>query len=295
MTRLRGLWTAAAAVTLFLLSACAQPVVDGAPGDAFGASSSPAIPGDENTLVLRVAYTGGFVGPDALAGRMPQTSVYGDGKMIFDGPIPAIYPGPALPNVQVQMISPETLRQLVGKAVAAGVKEGTDFGQPGVADAPTTEVTVLTADGEQTVGAEALGEAQADDPQLTAAQQQARKKLSAFIEELTNLTVSNSKPQQYKPEVLAAIVQPYVEPGDTLPGRPEAKNWPGPALPGEPLNPALKLSCVAATGEQVDAILAAAAEANSNTPWISGGNGWTVRFRPLLPDETGCADLKAAR
>jgi hypothetical protein len=296
MTRLRGLWTAAAAVTLFLLSACAQPIGAGAAGDApsSGPSSSPAVPGDADTLVLRVAYSGGFVGPDALASRMPQTSVYADGRMIFDGPVTLAYPGPALPNVQVQMISPVTQQQLVDKAVAAGVKKGTDFGHPGVADAPTTEVTVLTADGEQTVGAVALHEAQADDPLLTPAQKQARKKLSAFIEELNKLTLSN-QPQQYKPGILAGIVQPYVEPGDDLPGRPPAKDWPGPALPGEPLNQALKLSCVTATGEQADAILAAAKDANANTPWISGGDGWTVRFRPLLPDETGCADLKAAR
>ena len=38
-----------------------------------------------------------------------------------------------------------------------------------------------------------------------------------------------------------------------------------------------------------------AEDANANTPWTSGGNQFTVTFRPLLPDETGCADLKAVR
>ena len=61
------------------------------------------------------------------------------------------------------------------------------------------------------------------------------------------------------------------------------------------LNPNVKIGCVTASGAERDAILAAAENANQNTPWGSGGNQYTVTFRPLLPDETGCADLKAAR
>jgi hypothetical protein len=38
-------------------------------------------------------------------------------------------------------------------------------------------------------------------------------------------------------------------------------------------------------------VLAAAATANAATPWDSGGTRWSVAFRPLLPDESGCADL----
>ncbi|MEU7904620.1 hypothetical protein [Actinoplanes sp. NPDC049118] len=298
MTRLRCLSTAAAAATLFLLSGCAQTVGAGAEAlSPSAAPASPVLPDDDDALMLRVAYTGGFVGPDMLAGRMPETSVYADGRVIFDGPVPAIYPGPALPNVQVLTISPDALGTLLDKAVAAGVQDGADLGHPGVADAPTTEITVRTAAGEQTVGAEALNEAQADDPLLTAPQKQARKKLLAFIEELNRITTqpAGGTPQQYRPEVLAAIVRPYVEPGDGLPERPKKVGWPGPALPGESLNPTVGINCVAATGKQVDAVLAAAKEANAATPWTSGGKTYSVRLRPLLPDETGCADLKAAR
>lgn len=297
MTRLRRLCTAAGAVTLFLLSGCAQT---GAGAEALPSSTAPgssAVPGDEDTLVLRVTHTGGFVGPDALAGRMPDTSVYADGRVIFNGPVPAVYPGPALPNVQVLTISPDALGALIDEAVAAGVEDGTDFGHPGVADAPATEITVVTAAGEQTVSAEALNEAQADDPALTAPQKQARKKLLAFTEKLNKMTTEPAAgtPQQYRPETLAAIVQRYAVADDGLPERPKTVEWPGPALPGESLSPTTGLSCVAATGKQADAVLAAAKDANAATPWISGGDAYSVRLRPLLPDETGCADLKAAR
>ena len=298
MTRLRGSWTAAAAVTMLLLSACAQQTAAGAPSTAPSpdASSAPPVAGADDALVLRVSSAGGFVPPSAIVGRLPETSVYADGRVIFDGPVRAIYPGPALPNVQWGTISPATLQQLIDKAVAAGVKQGADFGQPGVADAPTTEVTVQTAAGKQTAGAVALREARPDDPQLSKAQQQARTKLRTFVDELQGLTTKlmSSAPQQYKPEILAAIVQPYTEP-EGQPGRPLTMEWPGPALPGEKLSPNLELTCAAVTGAQLDAVLAAAKDATANTPWVSAGKSWSVQLRPLLPEETGCGDLKAAR
>ncbi|MFI7540432.1 hypothetical protein [Actinoplanes sp. NPDC049599] len=299
MTRLRGSWTAAAAVTLFLLSGCAQQTAAGAPspGPAPSDSSSPpATPGPEDALVLRVSSAGGFVPPHLLLGRLPETSVYADGRVIFNGPVPAVYPGPALPNLQWGTLSPANLRQLLDKAVAAGVKPGTDFGQPGVADAPTTEVTVVTADGKRTVGAVALREARPDDPQLTKAQQQARKKLRAFVDQLGDLTTAmmTGEPQPYRPVALAAIAQPWVDPGDPT-GRPRSVPWPGPALPGEKLSPTVDPTCVVATGAQLDAVLAAAADATANTPWVWENASWSVLLRPLLPEETGCADLKAAR
>ena len=39
------------------------------------------------------------------------------------------------------------------------------------------------------------------------------------------------------------------------------------------------------------AVLATAAKANAATPWTSGGRTWSLHLRPLLPDESGCADL----
>ncbi|HET9140343.1 hypothetical protein, partial [Actinophytocola sp.] len=65
--------------------------------------------------------------------------------------------------------------------------------------------------------------------------------------------------------------------------------WPGPALPGESIGP--ETGCVVATGDQARAVMAAARDASAATPWRSGGKTWTVALRPLLPDETGCADL----
>src|ERR1700754_4156245 len=99
MTRFR----AAVAVTLFLLSACARP--DSTPGGPVSESPSgdPA-PVTADSLVLRIERVGGFVAPDQTLDRIPTISVYGDGRVITQGPQIMIYPAPALPNIRVQQL-----------------------------------------------------------------------------------------------------------------------------------------------------------------------------------------------
>ena len=296
MTRLRGTLIAAA-VPLLLLGACAQPVGAGASADSSSGTPESAVasaPGGD-ALVLRSESFGGFVPPDQVVGRLPQISVYGDGRVITEGPVPTIYPGPALPNVQVQTINPELVQEMVGEGLAAGVRSGTDFGRPNVADAPTTRVTVVTANGAQSVTVEALNESQANDPALTAAQREARAKLAAFVQKLSGLPAAEGMPEsvQYAPASVAVLARPWTAPASG-PASPE-KAWPGPKLPGSYLNPAFKIGCVVATGTDKDKVLAAASNANKITPWTQGGTKYLIIFRPLLPDETGCAALKNAR
>jgi hypothetical protein len=297
MTRLRGSWTAVAAVTLFLLSACARADDTAGVGDGPSAGPTASAASGPDDLVLRIERVGGFMAPDQQIGRLPVVSVYGDGRMITQGPQTDIYPSAALPNLLVQQIDPATLRGLLGKAAAAGVTSGADLGRPGVVDAPTTRITVAAGGGTRTVDAVALTEAQSDDPRLTAAQRDARAKLAAFVQEVSDLPAAKEMPraQQYQAVAVAALAHPYVRPQDGLPGKPVAVAWPGPALPGALF--AGQSGCVTASGADAQKVLAAAKSANSTTPWTSAGRQWTVVFRPLLPDEAGCADLrvKAAR
>jgi hypothetical protein len=281
-------------VTLFLLSACARADGAGAPGSsAAPGGSTSAVPAAADTLVLRVERTGGFAGPARQVGQLPTVSVYGDGRVITVGPQIAIYPGPAMPNLRVQQAAPATIDALLAKAHEAGVGGSVDLGRPGIADGTTTRIT---AEG-RTLDAYALNEAQPNDAALTGAQRAARAKLAAFVQQLTELPTAKGMPeaQPYRPEGLAVLAQPWVKPADGLPSRPAAAPWPGPALPGESLRPAGQQGCVTVTGDEAGKVLAAAKNANQNTPWTSGGKTWTISFRPLLPDESGCADLQARR
>ncbi|MFI5891690.1 hypothetical protein ACIA5D_16420 [Actinoplanes sp. NPDC051513] len=292
MTRLRGA-IIAAAVPLFLITACAQTAGNQAAGasDSARSESASASPSGADDLVLRVESFGGFVPAEQNIGRIPAVSVYGDGRIITQGPTTMIFPGKALPNLQEQLLTPEMVQELVRKGTAAGVRNGADFGSPNIADAPYTRVVV----GDQSVNVMALGEAQANDPQLTAAQRDARTKLSAYVNELQSLGSAEgvAKPVQYQPETLAALARKYVAPQAADAGAPVA--WPGPALPGDILNENLGIGCVAVTGAEKDTVWKAAESATAITPWASGGKNWGVTFRPLLPEEKGCLALKGAR
>jgi hypothetical protein len=273
--------SATALVLLLVLGACAR--------SPSGAGDGTPYPYAPDQLVLRVAYTGGFVTPQTLASRLPLVSVYGDGRVLTEGPTPAIYPGPALPNVQVTRIERSAVQDLVDAALDAGVGEDDDLGSPPVADAPATLITVST--GLETLRREvyALRETPSDGGGLSAPQVAARKKLSDLVDRLTGLAGGES--QGYEPTAIAGIVGPYTPDDDPVLVQPD-QPWPGPALPGEPLPGPTGLSCVVATGDQATAVLAAAGSGNALTPWVTPDGGrWSVTFRPLLPDETGCADL----
>ena len=290
------------ALALLTLTGCADRGDAGAGPSATGpAAESAALPTDGAGLVLQVEYTGGFVTPEVLAGRMPLVSVYADGRVITQGPVAAVYPGPAWPNVQVQQADRSTVQELADAALAAGVDETADLGAPPLADAPSTRFTLVTDSGPVTREVYALQEA-AGAGGLTPEQESARAELQALFDELTalpqRLDPHGGGTSTYEATSVAALARPWTgaDDGLTSPGGelPELSwpdvAWPGPALPGEPIGPGL--GCVTATGEQAAALSEAARAASALTPWVGqDGARWAITFRPLLPDESGCADL----
>ncbi|GAA4747864.1 hypothetical protein GCM10023328_32840 [Modestobacter marinus] len=288
-----------------LLTACAERGGAGAapPGPSSATptgSADVALPAGEDTLVVQVADVGGFTTPEMLAGRLPIVSVYADGRVITQGPVPEMYPGPAWPNVQVQEVDEATVQQLAERALDAGIAETTDLGSPPLADATSTRFTLHTADRtvqrevyalRETAGVGGLpGEPGAGG--LTEQQEEARAQLQDLLDELTDLSQTlygeGQPPESYRPEAVAALAGPWTEPGDDL-THPEVP-WPGPALPGEPVAPGV--TCVTATGDQAQDVADAARDATTLTPWVGAdGARWSITFRPLLPHESGCADL----
>jgi hypothetical protein len=285
MTISGALRPAVAVAVLLGLAACGERGGTATPAPDTSTSERAPVEG----LVLRAELVGGFVSPSVTAGRLPLVSVYADGQVLTEGPVAAIYPGPALPNVQEQHIDRGGVQDLVDRAVAAGVTETTDLGTPPVADAPSTRFTLVTASGTYVREVPALWEAPQEDSGLTPDQQAARAELSDFLTELQG-PPEGADSTPYAPTAVAAIATPWVDPQDGL-SQPEMA-WPGPALPGEPSGGLPDTSCVTATGDQAQALLTAAGSANAATPWITAdGARWSVAFRPLLPDESGCADL----
>ena len=249
--------------------------------------TDPASPYRPDDLVLRISYGGGLAAPDRLITNVPGFSLYGDGRVIASGPVPAIYPGPALPNLQESHVGPFDPPLLAKRALDAGVGSA-DVGQPQIADGGWTRFTVLTANGEKTTQVVELGY----DEGLTRTQQAARAKLRTLLDDLTNLpAVQRSTP--YQATEVAASAVPWTEPPDPSLPAPPPIEWVGPGLPGPSVDngPTPLAPCLVVTGEQASLVLGAAAKANTLTPWTSGGKQWRVGLRPLLPDEHSCADL----
>lgn len=270
-----------ALTAVLLLAGCAERGAADGP-DAEAEPRPPA-----TGLVLRVDYTGGFTTPTANVARLPLVSVYADGAMITEGPVVAVYPGPALPNLQVTRLDPAAVQDLVGRALDAGVADPGDLGSPPLADAFSTRFTLVTSEGTYQREVYALGDAP-EGSGLSADQEEARHRLADLLASVADPGGRDST--AYAAQSMAAVVTPWVDPQDGL-AQPEVP-WPGPALPGESTGGPADVGCVTATGAQADAVVQAAQGANAATPWVTGdGSRWTVVLRPLLPDETGCADL----
>jgi hypothetical protein len=283
-------------VALLLLAACGGTGGTAGTGGATGSEPGDAGTPKPDVVAIRVVHSGGFVPVTAIPSRLPLISVYGDGWVISEGPVPAIYPGPALPNIQRRQIPVQDVRTFVQKALDAGVGSGADLGRPTVTDMPDTVFTVTTDDGVKQLEVYAL-EMTEDGPNagLTPEQRAARQKLTAFLAELQELQAAGGS-EPYPATSVAAIATAYPEENPpTEPSPPPAVAWPGPALPGEKIGGSDQVGCVTVTGDEAKAVLAAAESAKSTTPWTSGGKTWSLQLRPLLPDESGCADLATQR
>lgn len=249
---------------------------------------------DAAALVLRVEQTGGVTTPEGQSGLLPFVSAYADGRVLVQGPVAAIHPPFAWPNLQVLDVGSDELRALVERALAAGVGDPGDLGTPPPADLPTTRVTVATADATYVREAHGLTQAiRMRNSGLTEEQQAARQELHQLVEELTGLAVAarpEDVPGSWTPDAVAVIARPWTDREDglthgTLP-------WPGPALSVDQLGWIPGSTCVVASGDQVPVLMTAAQRANVQTPWTTpDGNRWSVILRPLLPDESSCADL----
>ncbi|KPM53810.1 hypothetical protein ACG83_22075 [Frankia sp. R43] len=252
-----------------------------------------SVPGDSpGTVAIRVDVLGGMVTVDMQAVRLPKVVVYQDGRVVSRDPMSTVGPGPALPEVQLRRISAADVRRLVERAVAAGAGGDRDFGQPRITDSSSTRFTVRTADGVRTTSVYALSEYThaRGGGELTAGQWSAREELQRLLDALTDLPATLgpravSDPVPYLPAAVAAFVDPVSIASADAPA------WPGPSLPGEPFGSLTQITCATVRGDQTRELLAAASSAVSTTLWTFDGRQWRVRFRPLLPDETGCVDL----
>lgn len=291
-----------ALVALIALVAAACTAAGTGPTSSPSASAAPngiVYPTGARDLVLRLRYVGGFMAPAAHLISLPAVSVYGDGTVIVPGPQIAIYPGPALPNLQRATISAAGMQILLEAARTAGLL-GPDahYDLGGIMDASTAEFTVK-ADGQiHTVSAYALmeggGSPEGTDPDVAAA----RAKLALFQGQLTGLEAlldAEIGPwSEYEADALQLLVSSGApDDGQGLAQQPI--DWPlSTSLAGFGSSlPALMQGqrCGVVSGSDIDDLMPLLKAANALTPWTDEGASFGIAVRPLLPAEEGCSAI----
>lgn len=291
--------TAGAMVALAALALTGCASLQSGPGGSGDGGSGGADDGAAQTEpVLQVVRSGGFVPMGYDFATVPELTVYADGVAVTHGPQVLIYPGPALPNLLTQDLSDDDLAALVDAAREAGLLEGApEYGQPPVADAPTTYVT-LTVDGETYVHeAAALGTGDGTDggdaAGLTEDERAARIALSEFVAGAHELVGTAGEGDAYDIGAFAVMALPTVEvPAeegvDAAPDEMERQVLPWPIG----LSLAESGECVLVDGDEAATLEETLAGASTATLYEQDGVRYDVFFRVLLPHESGCSDLR---
>ena len=131
-------------------------------------------------VVISVANEGGFVPRELDFTRTPTAMVTGDGRSLSTGPVIAIYPGPLLPNLLEQSITPDATQRLLALADELGLLADVTYARNDqIADAPDTVVTITVGDTTYRHQAYALGIDTEDD--------RGRAALAEFVAAMTDL------------------------------------------------------------------------------------------------------------
>jgi len=253
-------------------------------------------------VVVRIAWTGGFVPYEYLFTALPRFTLLGDGRVLVEGPQIEIYPGPALPNIQVRRLTEEGIQSILFRIAETGLfneshswTAATQF----IADANSTVFTVRADNREVVVDAYALGLLAepnvAPPPGIPAEELEAHDRLMALETALLDLDAwipaddwTDATWQSYEPDALRLLVANI----DAQPPNPEGLDsepipWPATTAPDQFGTPSTiqDFRCGVVSGEEGAAWYAALSQANQLTRWSDGGHLYSVTPRPLLPDE----------
>lgn len=248
-------------------------------------------------LVLRVEVGGGFVPAEVAVAQIPPFSLFGDGRVITEGPRIQIFPRPALPNLLVTRVSEEGVQRILEEARDAGLL-GPDrhYDYPFVADAPTTTFTVVAEGTRHVVSAYALGFELTGGPPPDEESRDPRSALAEFEARVLNLRSwlpegSVGEEEFFAFDELRIYARPWTARDQPAELEPTVKEWPlaqSLAEFGRPVDFPPDTRCGSVQGKELETLLPTLQESNELTLWRSEGATYRLVLRPLLPDESGC-------
>jgi hypothetical protein len=306
----RATFTLTLLLASLVLAACGG--AGGSPdGSGSGNGEGEAIDhpaGDE--LVFSIESAGGFVPPEFLAAQVPSVAILGDGRVITTGAQTLIFPGPALPPLQVRRLTEDGLQAVLAEIVATNLfTNDVEFrgAQNFVADAPDTVFTLHAGGRAVTVIVYALGfvDSNALPQGMTQAEIQAHQVLGRMNERLTQLDAwlpasawADAGWQAFEPDALRLYVRDATADPPEAGGVPQqTRDWP---LPGDPVafgepQPFFGSGtrCGVVTDADAATWLTELRAANQLSRWSADGNLlYAVTPRPLLPyEEPDCPEL----
>lgn len=245
-------------------------------------ASATAAPAADETI-LRTRLTGGLAGLGG-PGTVPDFSLYADGRAIVPDAAAGAEPGAGAGGLREHRLTPAALRRLLQDARAAGLDRSRTLDQPGVADAFTLEITFGSA--RTRIVMAGSGET---DPAVRFS----RERLNPANWAAADLA---GAARPYEVQRLAALAyedrSANGQAGSRADGQPDGQSvtrWPlGPIGAG---TPTVGGHCVVVGGHDLATVSRLSRAARPGTRWLSGGRLYSIRFRPLLPDESTCADL----
>lgn len=252
-------------------------------GTASRAPASPAAPkylvaAGPDKLILQIASEGGFISPSFQLTRTPPLALYGDGRVIVPGPTSDASPGPLLPNLHQEHVTPAEIQKILAAADAAGLLgPNATYGGPGMPDAPNTVFRTTVAGVTHVINASGVGVG-------------AQTKLGDFENSMLDLSGMLGRnvadDGAYQPAGFDVFSSVAVQPDATQP----VVTWPlalDPATAGE-TTLVDGVRCLAVKGADLAPFLAVAQTATAGTVWKAPSGDYTVSVRPLYPEESGC-------
>ncbi|CAN5882523.1 hypothetical protein BH23ACT5_BH23ACT5_18340 [soil metagenome] len=249
-----------------------------------GDEASSAPDGDPGRVVLTVTSEGGFMPVEFHLDRMPRYLVTADRTLYYTGPIPMIYPGPLLPNIQVGTVDEATwseIMTIIDDIGFSGFDERIDTdGAEMIADASTEFVTYYDDAGAHRYGAYALG--LTSGPSSTD-----RVLLENMIQLLDQESVRGDSHAYVGEHLQVAAGLSMMEPE---PGFSSVEPWPLDVSFDDMGEWLIGWRCTTVEGAEAADLFELFGSANHATLWDTGADQVSIKARPLLPGEEPCSD-----
>jgi hypothetical protein len=259
----------------------------GVPSRETGAAPIP-YPTASGDALLRVSWRDAADAPVRLEPAPPNIVLFGDGLLVTFGlPCTATSNGPsglwAIRDTSAVRLTPEGVRAVLARAQAAGMFDAS--ASYGDVRATGGELFALSAGSARRTFAFADG-ASATPAGATATEVSARERFGSFACDLLDrswLPAGSVEPGEASAFDRVAV---YVKDGGS--GSP-AGTWPldHPLATFGKASSVAGYRCEVVEGRQL-AVLVRHVETHHPAVWRSGGNTYTVAFRPMLPGDPGC-------